>query len=242
MKQEDSSSRIPIYRAAAERLGEARESAIKRRMEAENIGDVVAGQQALDELRIALNEFKEIRKTLDSRELFLVRFNIEEVSYGRISLVLPKGISRIEFLDEAQSIVGEYYDKSSIVSNQLQKWRTEDRFKEVVPEPLRLEIQGIVQGTTYKGVDDQRRHLAKEGFALPTKRDLVVAHAAHFVATGRSMLSDLAIRTSDGCVRCYPYGLEQEEIWANDLPFTFVAAAGSPASPVAPWWRIFKKS
>jgi len=243
MKQADPSVMIAAYRAAAERLGEAREVAIEKRAAAESAGDIVAGQQSLEELRLALKEFKEIRNKLDSRELFLVQFNVQEVAYGRVSLVLQRGTSRADFLDAAQSIAAEYHNKAIIQSTQLKKWCEEDRFKESVKEPLSIEIQGIVQGSVSKSFDDQKRHLAKEGFVVPSMRDVVVAHAAHFVATGRSMLSDLVIRTSDGDVRHYPFGLEEEKknMWSVDRPFTFVAAAGTPSPRPSLLARIFKK-
>ena len=243
MRHSDSSSNIAEYRAAAERLGEARDSAVQKRTVAEETQDLVAGQKALDELQFALDKFKEIRNKLDSRELFLVQFNVQEVAYGRVSLVLQRGTSRADFLDAAQSIAAEYYNKTIIEPTQFKKWCEEDRFKESVKEPLSIEIQGIVQGSVSKSFDDQKRHLAKEGFVVPSMRDVVVAHAAHFVATGRSMLSDLVIRTSDGDVRHYPFGLEEEKknMWSVDRPFTFVAAAGTPSPRPSLLARIFKK-
>ena len=158
-----------------------------------------------------------------------------------MSLVLPRGVTCADFLNEAQSIAAEYYDKNIIEPIQLKRWCEEDRFKEVVQGPLPIEMQGIVQGTVSKSFDDQKRHLAKAGFVVPSMRDVVVAHAAHFVATGRSMLSDLCIRTSDGGVRHYPYGMELEDTWGVDKPFTFVAAAGVPSPRTPLLARIFTK-
>jgi hypothetical protein len=242
MRHSDPSSNIAAYRAAAERLGEARDSAVQKRTVAEKNEDLVTGQKALDELRFALDQFKEIRNKLDSRELFLVRFNVREVAYGRVSLVLPKGGSRADVLEAAQSIAAEYYNKTIIEPTQFKKWCEEDRFKEVEHAPISIEIQGIVQGSVSKAFDDQKRHLAKAGFVVPSMRDLVVAHAVHFVATGRSMLSDLVIRTSDGGVRHYPYGMELENMWDVGKSFTFVAAAGAPMPRRSRWWGIFTRT
>lgn len=241
MRHPGHSSNIAAYRAAVERLGQARESAIEKRAAAEITGDVAAGQTTIDELRVALDEFKEMRNKLDSRELFIARFNVEQVGLGRVSVVLPKGMSRSEFLEEAQAIAAEHHGAAIIQSSQLRTWCRQDRFKESVREPLRIEMLGIVPGSENKGLDAQRRHLTKVGLALPEMRDLAVAHAAYFVATGHGLVLNLAVRTSDGSVRHYPFGLEQESTWDEGLPFTFVAAAGIPVPPSRRWWSIFTR-
>lgn len=242
MNQDASLTRIASYRAAMERLAEARQSALEKRLPTQAPADVVAGQEALNQLKLALKEFKETRNGLglDSRELFITRFNIEVITKGRVSLVLPAGVTRSDMLKEAQAIALEHYDKAIIHAIQMHFWCGNERFTESSNAPSRIEIQGIVRGSENKNVTDQRRFLAKQGFTLPETRDLIIAHAAHIVATGESMISDFVIRASDGSVRYYPFGLEEDSSWGKDLPFAFVAAAGSPVPPRKSWRAFFR--
>ena len=160
-----------LSRGVEERLGKAAES-----------GVMDAAREALEELTLETKEFEDFRKTLTPAEIFLAKYNVEVVNEHTVSLVIPKDMSRIEILEEAQGLVTDRY---LIWPDQLAKWITDPKFTTEATTSERICIDGRVPNSVDKTRAQQEALVGREN--LPTLEDLAVAFAVNWIATGEPL-------------------------------------------------------
>ena len=112
--------------------------------------------------------------------LFLAKYNVEVHGPHEVSFVLPKGVSRIEMLQEAQSLVG---DMKLIYSDRLTKWQQDPKFKAEASTTQRIHINGHVGGGDAQSREEQEAFLTAQGLKMPSLEDLAAAFVAHYIAT-----------------------------------------------------------
>jgi hypothetical protein len=67
-------------------------------------GAVQSAQDAIAELQSKTAEYEKFRATLSPELLFLAKYNVEVHGPHEVSFVLPKGVSRIEMLQDKRRI------------------------------------------------------------------------------------------------------------------------------------------
>lgn len=203
------------FRASA---GELRSTCARLReefSEAQSRGDDLAAARCVQELELSLESFKDLRNSLTPTERFIAEFNVEATGTWskphsrQVSLKLPSGVSKIEFLHRAQEVTRSSFCLDSVWSEQLREWEEDERFVAISPTSERVEIVGHVAGTTGKSIEEQRELLQLQGLELPRYEDLVVGHVAFFVATRETIFGthrrgeSYAIRETGGCLLCF---------------------------------------
>jgi hypothetical protein len=191
-----------------ERIGKAAES-----------GVIDAAREALGELNLRTKEFEDFRGTLTAAEIFLARYNVEVVNEHTVSFVIPKGVSRIEILQEAQALVT---DRDLIWPDQLAEWITDPKFTTEATTSELVCIDGHVPKSTNKTRSQQEALVGKEN--PPTLEDLAVAFAVNWIVTGESLFGwydksiswSYVVRAAGGALDFFSFGLYVSDITVDD--------------------------
>jgi len=132
--------------------------------------------------------------TLQARKMALMEvFKIEVLGEGKVALSL-QGASRIGFLHRVQSLALELYGHPAISSDYLLRWNNSPEFQERSSEGLRIAIDGNVKNSTHLSRAEQEA----QGWNNVDLKDLVVAHAAYFLATGQDLFGGNNVRARKG--------------------------------------------
>lgn len=186
---------LKTYQAAVDRLETARDAALRGREAVERTGDTAAGERNLEHLRAAVEEFKGLRSRMSKQDIFIAEFSIDVISPHQVSLVIPRGVSRLEFLQRAQELSQELYGQNAIADFQLEGSYPQERvFCEYMSTPCSIYVDGCVQGTVGKEFPAKIRILHSLGLEEAPPEDIVVAHAAFFVSTGDDMCMNKEVR------------------------------------------------
>ncbi len=167
-------------RAAAKELHELSRGAGRAIDSAAETGELQRAKDAFAELELKTAEYEKFRATLSPEVLFLAKFNVEVHGPHEVSFVLPKGVSRIEMLQEAQALVG---DGNLIDPDDLTRWQQDPTFTAVATTAQRIHIDGHVKGGDAKSREEQEAFLTARGLQMPSKGDLAAAFVAHYIAT-----------------------------------------------------------
>jgi len=143
-------------------------------------GELQRAKDAFAELELKTAEYEKFRATLSPEVLFLAKYNVEVLGPHEVSFVLPKGVSRIEMLQEAHSLVG---DRNLIYPDDLTKWQEDPTFTAVAATTQRIHINGHVEGGDAKTRQQQEAFLTAQGLQMPSMQDLAAAFVAHYIAT-----------------------------------------------------------
>ena len=183
---------ISDYRAAVDKLEAAREAACSERGRVEVAGDVDAGAKNLDGLKLAINEFKAIRSKLSPQDLFVVEFNIEAVKPGSVSLVLPKGVSWMEYFERAQEVSRSAYERDAVYQGQLDTWRKkgDEESLRKNASSIRVQVQLCVEGTEGMPWQEQEAALQGRGLERPPGIHVMAGIIAFTMATGNQVTGD----------------------------------------------------
>ena len=145
-------------------------------------GTIEPAREALEELTLRTKEFECFRKNFTPAEIFLAKYNVEVLNDHAVSFVVPKGVSRIEVLQEAQGLVG---DRDLIYAGILASWAEDPKFTPEATTSERISIDGHVPNSTNKTRAKQKRMVGKDN--IPTLEDLAVAFAVNWIATGEPL-------------------------------------------------------
>jgi hypothetical protein len=176
------SNKLKEYRERAAALHDLSKGVEERIGKAAESGVIGSAREALGELNLRTKEFEDFRGTLTAAEIFVARYNVEVVNEHTVSFVIPKGVSRIEILQEAQRLVA---DRDLIWPDQLAEWITDPKFTTEATTSELVCIDGHVPNSTNKTRAQQEKMVGKEN--LPTLEDLAVAFAGNWIATGEPL-------------------------------------------------------
>ncbi len=141
-------------------------------------------KDAVAELELKTAEYEKFRATLSPEVLFLAKYNVKAHGSHEVSFVLPRGVSRIEMLQEAQALVG---DRDLIHPDHLTRWQQDPKFTAVAATTQRIHIDGHVEGGDAKSQEDQEAFLRAQELQMPSLEDLAAAFVAHYIATGEPL-------------------------------------------------------
>jgi hypothetical protein len=174
-------------------------------------GELQKAKDAFAELELKTAEYEKFRATLSPEVLFLAKYNVEVHGPHEVSFVLPKGVSRIEMLQEAHSLVG---DRDLIFPDHLTRWQEDPTFTAVAATTQRIHINGHVEGGDAKTRQQQEAFLTAQGLQMPSMQDLAAAFVAHYIATKEPLFgfyknSDYTylVRAAGGALYFYSRGL-----------------------------------
>ena len=200
--------KVNQYRNSAVRLHELRQSVEQQFDSAVTDGNKQAARDALDQLKVSGEEFKNLRNTLTPTDLFIAKYNIQVHGPHEVSFVLPKGVSRYEMLCEAQGLVRERENGLNLVwPDDLQTWKDDKTFKATSTTPERIQIDGHVDGGDAKNRADQEAFLKSKGLPQANLEDLAAAFVAFYVATGTRLFEGKWVRAAGGALDFVSYGL-----------------------------------
>jgi hypothetical protein len=174
--------KLEEYRERAATLHDLSKGVEERMGKAAESGVIQAAREALGELKLKTKEFEDFRETLTPAEIFVARYNVEVVNDHTVSCVIPKGVSRIEILEEAQAMLT---DRDLIWPAHLAKWTADPKFATEATTSERICIDGHVPNSVDKTRAQQEALVGKEN--LSTLDDLAVAFGVNWIATGEPL-------------------------------------------------------
>ena len=199
--------KVNRYRDSATKLHELRREVEQQFDSAVTDGNKQAARDALDQLKVSGEEFKNLRNTLTPTDLFIAKYNIQVHGPHEVSFVLPKGVSRYEMLCEAQGLVAERDNLNLVWTNQLERWKDDKTFKATSTTPERIQIDGHVEGGDGMNRADQEAFLKSKGLPQANLEDLAAAFVAFYIATGKNLFEGQVVRAAGGVLGFFSYGL-----------------------------------
>jgi len=180
--------------------------------EAQETGNPERARDAFAALKAPMKLLETLRQELGPAGLFAAKYGVEIESDHSISFVIPRGVSRLEIIEEAHGLVK---DRNLIYPNQLENWRKDPKFTEKATKSERFFIDGHVPNSVDKTRKQQERYVKDQGkrhslkVELPTLEDLAVAFSLFYVANdGQSMIGRAwMVRAEGGSLYFDGYGL-----------------------------------
>ncbi len=217
-------------RAAAKELHELSLGVGRAIDSAAETGELQKAKDAFAELEARTKEYDKLREKLGPAGIFLAKYNVEVHGPHEVSFVLPKGVSRIEMVQEAHALVG---DRNLIYPDHLTKWQQDPRFTAVAATTQRIHINGHVEGGDAKSREEQEAFLTAQELQMPSKEDLAAAFVAHYMATREPLFGfykdndfTYAVRAAGGALSFDSDGLLDDDI--DDVyRYAYVAVAAA---------------
>ena len=216
--------------------------------EAMREGDLDKAKSVLEQASLAVREYEDFRKAFTPKEILLAKYGVEVINDHTVMFVVPKGVSRIEILEEVQDLIRHPNGRPFIYPARLSEWKEEERFASQQATSKRLCIDGHVPGGDAKTREQQEAFLfpdnqnGGEQFQMANIEDLAVAFCLHWVATGEPLFGwyDKQVGYSYcsravGDALCFNDG----GLWAdsindgNDDDTAATTAAATPAAALA---------
>ena len=225
---------ISDYRAAVERLDAAREAAHIERGRVELTGDVAAGEKNLADLKMALDEFKGIRSRLSLQDLFAVEFNVELVKPRSVSLVLPAGMSWVEYFERAQDISRSVYNREAVYQGLLDTWKQKGHEESLCKNSasVLVQVELCLEGSDVMQLGEQDVALQRRGLELPPGIHVMAGLIAFTIVTGEQVTGDPQgpfVRVLDGYVMSAgPLGVYLTPALDGDWEDAKIGVAGTP--------------
>ena len=191
---------IAEYKEAQTKLSELMAKAVTGFAAAQQVGDLVAAKAWSETLVLPIASLKGQFEQLSLQERFVYKYSVEKINDHQVRLVLPKGVSRIDLLNEAQGIARELYGRDAVYPDHLKDWQKEDDFRTKTTSKTKLWIDGRVEGLDGKTRKQQERLIKKQWgeTQMAPLADLAVAHAAFYILTGENLFQGQVVRACDG--------------------------------------------
>ncbi len=212
------------YRALAPEMAEYKKEVEGRLKECQESGDLQGARDLLEEANLRTKPFIDLQRELGPKGILLAKYGVEVINDHTVLFVIPKGVSRIEILEEVQGLIRHPDGRPFIYSEHLAKWKQEDRFSSKQSTSKRLCIDGHVPGGVGKTREEQEAFLGKE-FTMANLEDLAVAFCLHWIATGEPLFGwrnrqkswSYFIRAVDGGLSFDGNGLVAYPIYDDDV-------------------------
>ena len=188
---------IAEYKEAQTKLSELMANAVTGFAAAQKVGDFAAAKAWSETLVLPIKSLKEQFLQLSPRDQFVSKYSVEKINDHQVRFVLPKGVSRIDLLNEAQGIARELYGQDAVYPSQLEDWQKEDDFRTKTTSKTKLGIDGRVEELDAKTRKEQESVLKEQMAPLA---DLAVAHTAFFILTGKDLFHGQVVRACGGAL------------------------------------------
>lgn len=203
----DAKPTIADYKAAIKALEIAREVATHQHEAAQAAGDLAAGEENLAVLKGALEAFKDIRGRLTLTDLVIAEFNIEARSPHNVSLVIPAGVSRFEFICRASDAVTASGDTMVVAQYLMSEWKDAPAFITPCEESTWVDVACFGGHLVGKSLEEHRGFLKEHGYDMALVADVAIGHVGHRLVRGRSMFGGYwNLRCADGLLQLDGHG------------------------------------
>jgi len=174
------------YRALAPEMAEYKKEVEGRLKECQQSGDLQGARDLLEEVSLRTKPFIDLQRELGPKGILLAKYGVEVINDHTVMFVIPKGVSRIEILEEVQGLI-EHTDGGPFIDpTYLEQIKKIDRYSSKQSTSKRLCIDGHVPGGDGKTRKQQEAFLGKE-FTMANFEDLAVAFCLHWLATGEPL-------------------------------------------------------
>ena len=146
------------YRALASKMAEYKQEVEGRLKAYQHTGDLQGARDLLEEASLRTKLFIDLQRELGPKGILLAKYGVEVINDHTVMFVIPKGVSRIEILEEVQGLIKHPNGRAFIYPAHLAEWTTEDRFASQQATSKRLCIDGHVPGG-----DDKTREQQGDG-------------------------------------------------------------------------------
>jgi hypothetical protein len=167
-------------------MAEYKQEVEGRLKECQQSGDLQGARELLEKASLRTKPLIDLQRALGPKGILLAKSGVEVIHDHTVLFVIPKGVSRIEILEEVQDLITHPNGRPFIYPAHLAEWTTEDRFASQQATSKRLCIDGHVRGGDAKTRGQQEAFLGEE-FTMANIEDLAVAFCLHWVATGEPL-------------------------------------------------------
>jgi hypothetical protein len=129
-----------------------------------------------------------------NRRDFVAKYRVRVVGKYKVTYTLPKGISVLEMLQEAQVLSLRIYSIVAIYPSRLKKWSRSRGFSTKRTREVTMSINTAVRGSEFKTRVEQVRFLQSRGLRQVSAPFVAAAHAAFFVVSSRDLFDGHIIR------------------------------------------------
>ena len=218
---------IAEYKEAQTKLSELMANAVTGFAAAQKVGDFAAAKAWSETLVLPITSLKEQFLQLSPRDQFVSKYSVEKINDHQVRFVLPKGISRIDLLNEAQGIARGLYGQDAVDPDRLKNWQKKDDFRSKTTSTNKLWIDGRVKELDAKTRKEQESDLKEQMAPLA---DLAVAHTAFFILTGEDLFQRQWVRACGGALFFDSYGLVVPFYNVDFSPFDVSASRSLPST------------
>ena len=164
---------------------------------------------------------------VDLKNAFIEKYGIKILEVSQVVVTLPEGISRIEFLKEAQAISFGLHGQKAIWPERLSEWEHGFNFNLKLTEPTTIAANTRIEKSNSLKISE----MIANGWLDLEIEDLAVAHTAYFIATGQEAFQGDIVRASNGSALIFDGG--GLDVWAHHSGRRFdqVYASCALASP-----------
>ena len=146
------------YRALAPEMAEYKKEVEGRLKECQQSGDLQGARDLLEEVSLRTKPFIDLQRELGPKGILLAKYGVEVINDHTVMFVIPKGVSRIEILEEVQGLMKQPSGRPFIEPDNLAGWKQGDRFSSKQSTSKRLCIDEHVPGG-----DDKTREQQGDG-------------------------------------------------------------------------------
>ena len=112
--------------------------------EAMREGDLDKAKSVLEQASLAVREIEDFRKAFTPKEILLAKYGVEVINDHTVMFVVPKGVSRMEILEEVQGLIKHPNGGDFIYKPHLERWRKDQAFSLPQGESKRLCIDCLL--------------------------------------------------------------------------------------------------
>jgi len=217
---------IAEYKEAQTKLSELMANAVTGFAAAQQAGDLDKAKAWSETLVLPIRSLKEQFEQLSLQERFVYKYSVEKINDHQVRFIIPKGVSRIDLLNEAQGIVRELYGRDAVYPDQLKKWLKEDDFRSKTTSTTKLWIDGRVEGLDGKTRKEQESVIG----AMAPLADLAVAHTAFFILTGKDLFQGKCVRACGGALGFDSNGLGVSHCYDDSSSYDVSASRSLPST------------
>lgn len=146
------------------------------------------------------------------RQGFIEKYDVRILGAFQVGLTLKAGMSRMSLIRDAAYLAQDLLGRHSVYGWHLEKWKKDSAFCTPVADDLTLAIDGYVKNVSRL----PRVARASRGVSNVELCDLVTAHQAFLIATGKDLFNTRTVRARDGAVVHFGLALLVREPSAPD--------------------------
>jgi hypothetical protein len=159
------------------------------------------------------------------RQEFVTKYNIKVLSDSQVSFRLPSGTSRIDLMNEAQALAPDLLGRNAVYPSRLETWKKDSAFTAKATENLERSLDGNVKNSTRMTRGEQEA----KGWNNVDLSDLATAHVAYFIATGKDLFANNAVRARGGALYFYGDGVRVVGCYDDVRDGVVAASAALPS-------------